>query len=191
MKPKKPAYSLDPILQSKLTYLFHMLDKSENELLDVHDFELVATEVTKSLGNSKIEKRKKAAILRRSKDFYNKIAKSMNLTKEAIDLADWLGYFESHVLKDKQSVNEVVRYLLSFIFGVFDENRDGYFSREEYENVFETFGITKPQSKQSFDKMDLNGDGILSRYELLMAVEMFITSTNMDDPGQLIFGEWS
>jgi len=181
---------LDPMITSKLTYLFHLLDVSDNELLDIHDFELVAERVTKGLGTSKLEKRKKAAILRRSRDFFNKITKSMNLTKEAIDLKDWLSYFEQHVLKDKQSVNEVVRYLLSFIFGVFDENRDGYFSREEYENVFETFGITKPQSKQSFDKMDLNGDGILSRYELLMAIEMFVTSTNIDDPGQLIFGEW-
>ncbi len=183
---------LDPKITIKLTYLFHLLDVSDNKLLDIKDFEMVAAQVTKGLGNSKVDKRKKAAILRRSRDFFKRIKSSMMLEKDSIELHDWLGFYEYHVLvgADKHLLNEVVRYLLSFIFGVFDENRDGYFSLEEYENVFETFGISKSQSKLTFDKMDLNEDGILSRYELLMAVEMFISSTNEDEPGQLIFGEW-
>lgn len=184
---------IDQMISSKLTYLFHMLDVSENELLDIKDFEMVAEQVTVGLGNTKLEKRKKAAIFRRSRDFFKRIQKAMNLSKDSIDLQDWLGYFENHVLGEdnKQSLNEVVRYLLSFFFGVFDDNRDGYFSIKEYEHIFETFGISKSQSKIAFDKMDLNQDGILSRYELLMAVEMFLTSTDAEDPGNRIFGEWA
>jgi Ca2+-binding EF-hand superfamily protein len=184
---------VDSMLKEKLTYLFHMLDVSQNQQLDVKDFELVAEQVTKHLGNSKLEKRKKAAVFRRSRDFFKRVQTAMGLTKDSIDLQDWLGYFENHVLGDenKQSLNEVVRYLLSFFFGVFDDNRDGFFSIKEYENIFETFGISKSQSQGAFNKMDLNQDGILSRYEILMSVEMFITSTDPDEPGNQIFGDWS
>jgi Ca2+-binding EF-hand superfamily protein len=180
------------MLKEKLTYLFHMLDTSENELLDIKDFEMVAEQVTKHLGTSKLEKRKKAAVFRRSRDFFQRIHTAMELTKDSIDLKDWLVFFENHVLgnENKQSLNEIVRYLLSFFFGVFDDNRDGFFSIKEYENIFETFGITKSQSQGAFNKMDLNNDGILSRYELLMAVEMFLSSTDPDEPGNLIFGDW-
>ena len=183
---------MDPMISSKLTYLFHMMDVSQNELLDIKDFEMVAEQVTVGLGNTKLEKRKKAAVFRRSRDFFNRIQKAMNLTKDSIGLQDWLGYFENHVIgaDQKQSLNEVVRYLLSFFFGVFDDNRDGYFSITEYEKIFETFGISKSQSKAAFDKMDLNQDGILSRYELLMAVEMFLTSTDPTEAGNKIFGDW-
>lgn len=183
---------LDPLQNTKLTYLFNLLDVSKNQLLDLKDFELVAEHVTKSLGTSKLEKRKKAAIFRRSRDFYRRISKALDIKKDNINLQDWLAYFDQHVLggSDRHTLNETVRYLLSFFFGVFDDNRDGYFSREEYENIFATFGITKSKSKAAFDTMDLNKDGILSRYELLLALEMFITSTDAKESGNLIFGKW-
>jgi Ca2+-binding EF-hand superfamily protein len=182
---------LDPVLKSKLTYLFHMLDVSENEQLHLEDFDIVAERVTKALGTSKKDKKKKEAIHRRSKNFFVKMQKTMELEKDTIDLEDWLQYFDYVVRNpDKQLLNEVVRYLLAFFFGVFDANRDGYFSAQEYEDLFATFGISKSQSQTAFNYMDLNKDGRLTRYELLMAVEIFLTSPDPKEPGQWIFGDW-
>ena len=101
-------------------------------------------------------------------------------------------FFEEDVLDESDDVvlDEYVDLLLAFIFGMFDDNHDGYIQFSEYKDLFSIFGKSEAFSREAFDKIDVNNDGKLSRYELIPAMETFITSEDPSEIGNWVLGDW-
>ncbi|MFT6865391.1 MAG: Ca2+-binding EF-hand superfamily protein [Cyclobacteriaceae bacterium] len=177
---------------AKLTYLFDLLDINGNGFLQLNDFVQLADNVRKILNYEEGEKEHQA-ISRKSIKFFHKLLRDIpNPGDQSINLASWLQFFEEEVtsFEDEDTVDEWVDLLLAFVFGMFDENHDGYISLAEYQDLFTIFGKDGAFSKVAFDKIDINKDGKLSRYELIPAVETFLTSSNPDEYGNWVFGDW-
>lgn len=184
---------LTPFQSAKLSYLFRLLDYNDNGLLQLNDFAELSEKVREKLNYEEGEKEHQA-IVQKSVKFFHKLLRDIpNPGYQMISPQEWLKFFEEEVtsFEDEDAVDEWVDLLLAFIFGMFDENHDGYISLEEYQDLFSIFGKDEGFSKEAFDKIDVNADGRLSRYELIPAVETFLTSDDPNEAGNWVFGNWS
>lgn len=183
---------LNSFQSAKLTYLFNLLDVNSNGSLQLDDFTELSEKVREKL-NYKKEEKEHQAILQKSIKFFHKLLKDIpNPGDQAINIDEWLSFFSEEIatFEDEDTVDEWVDLLLAFVFGMFDENHDGYISLQEYLDLFEIFGKDHAFSNDAFEKIDANSDGKLSRYELIPAVEVFLTSTDETDVGNWVFGDW-
>lgn len=183
---------LTPLQHQKLTYLFNLLDINNNGILQLNDFAELAESVRDMLKYEE-GKREHQEIVRKSVKLFHKLLRDIPYSEnQSIALQDWLTFFDEEVVnaKDLDVVDEYVDLFLIFIFGLFDENKDGYISINEYQEIFNLFGIDKAFSKEAFMRIDRNGDDRLSKYELAPAMETFFTSNSDEDIGNWIFGDW-
>ena len=88
----------------------------------------------------------------------------------------------------KEIVEKYRQLIYSFLFDVFDDNNDGYISKEEYAEVYQIYGIDDAEIEEAFASIDVFVDDRLSKYELINAIEVFLTSNDPKDRGNLIFG---
>ncbi|MEP0368171.1 MAG: hypothetical protein ABJN36_20040 [Cyclobacteriaceae bacterium] len=183
---------LTPFQSAKLTYLFELLDVNDNGFLQLNDFSELTESIRSKLNYDEGGKEHRA-IAQKSTKFFHKLLRDIpNPGDQSINLTGWLQFFNEEVtsFKDEDTVDEWVDILLSFLFGMFDDNHDGYISLEEYQDIFGIFGLDQAYSKEAFNKIDANSDGKLSRYELIPAVETFLTSDNPNEVGNWVFGNW-
>ncbi|MFY0601247.1 MAG: EF-hand domain-containing protein [Cyclobacteriaceae bacterium] len=183
---------LTPFQSAKLSYLFNLLDLNGNNILQLNDFAELAESVRKKLDYEEAGK-EHTAIAQKSVKFFHKLLKDIpNPGYQVINREEWLDFFSKNLVSkgDEDTVDEWVDLLLAFLFGMFDENHDGYISISEYQDIFAIYGMDESFSKQAFDKIDVNGDGKLSRYELIPAIETFLISDNPQEPGNWVFGNW-
>lgn len=179
---------LSDFQQKKLTYLFRLFDFKKNEAIRKDDFMELAEKISEELN---LGEDKSLAAKESSYTFFRRMAKDMDPeAKYEVRLDDWLKFFDENVVntEDSETVEEYAQLILSYIFGYFDENRDGYISIEEYENLFSTLGMSKLHSGLAFKRIDKNQDFRLSRYELILAVETFLTSDDPKNSDNLVFG---
>lgn len=179
-------------LTSKLFYLFQLFDVDKNGVLQKRDFELIADKVRTQLGYEENSK-EHLHIASKSVFFFKKITSELVVEKkDEIKIVEWLEFFRGNVIENQDEIElaEFVQLLLGFIFGVFDENHDGYLSLKEYQEIFHIFGINRSESLEVYKKLDYNGDDKLSRYELSLAVETFLISNDESELGNWIFGNW-
>lgn len=178
--------------ETKLKYLFHLLDKNKSGVLEPTDFSEIGNEVIENLNLSKQELEKNN-ILKNADKFFLKLISNISVAeKKIITLDEWLAFFDTEIINAEDSIvtDEVVDLLLNFLFGSFDQNRDGYTSVRDYIQMFSVLGISRKDLTSAFIKFDVDGDCKLSRYELSSSVESFLISDDQQDPGNWIFGPW-
>ena len=125
---------LTPFQTEKLTYLYNLLDLNGNGTLELDDFSDLAEMVRTKLGYELNEK-EHIAIAQKSTKFYHKLLRDMpHDANQNIDLEHWLSFFDEEIISENDDVilDEYVGLLLAFIFGMFDENHDGYIQFDEY-----------------------------------------------------------
>lgn len=156
------------------------------------DFAMVAKKICEKLeyikgGQKEAELQIKAGL------FLNRLLKdTKNISSQNVDLNEWLQLF-TDVMSDRskeETLDEYIELIIGYLFDLFDHNRDGYISIEEYRDIFDIYEIDQFFVVKSFNNLDLNKDKRLSKQELNKAVETFLTS---DDPlmkGNWIFGNW-
>jgi hypothetical protein len=74
---------------------------------------------------------------------------------------------------------------------MFDQNDDKYITKAEYKDMFRVYGIDMKYLDMGFNKLDFNGDGQISKTELVQGFSDFFLSSDPDAPGNWIFGDWS
>ncbi|MEQ8239022.1 MAG: hypothetical protein RIA69_07400 [Cyclobacteriaceae bacterium] len=172
--------------------MFHLLDKNKSGVLEPTDFSEIGNEVIENLNLSKQELEKNN-ILKNADKFFLKLISNISVAeKKIITLDEWLAFFDTEIINAEDSIvtDEVVDLLLNFLFGSFDQNRDGYTSVRDYIQMFSVLGISRKDLTSAFIKFDVDGDCKLSRYELSSSVESFLISDDQQDPGNWIFGPW-
>lgn len=177
----------------KLTHLFELLDVNKNGYLQLGDFMSIADTLRKKLKLSEHSSHYQA-LCDSCKKLYDKFREEICLpTKKTISLEEWISYFT--VVLDSDRSEEIVEtykvLIYSFLFDVFDDNNDGYISREEYGEMYEIYNISDSGIAEAFESIDVYVDDRLSKYELINAIEVFLTSADPADRGNLIFGQLS
>ncbi|WP_258104466.1 hypothetical protein [Marinoscillum sp. MHG1-6] len=178
--------------RKKLVHLFNLLDLSESGNLQLNDFAELAEKVRIKLNYEDRSKEHEVAVRKSVKFFYDLLREIPDHQDQTISLEQWLDYFDENVVNsdDDDVISDHVQFFLDFLFGLFDENRDGFISIDEYIDIFEVFGLEKSHLAKAFIKLDLNADERLSRYELIPAIETFLQSDDPEEVGNWVFGAW-
>jgi Ca2+-binding EF-hand superfamily protein len=85
---------------------------------------------------------------------------------------------------------DVVKDTAAAIFEAVDENRDGLVSAEEYRQLIETWNGRPTDTDAIFHRLDLDGDGQLSRAEFTAFWAEFWVGDDPTSPGTWVFGKF-
>ncbi len=183
---------LSDFQRTKLTHFFRLLDQDGNNFLQLEDFSDIAERLRMEFEYAYDGPENKFLVSRCVNFFHKLLSNVTHEGKQTIDLEEWLAYAQKELV-DNQDLNELeefTEFMVGFFFDLFDENKDGYISAEEYADLFMIYHIDIKYSAKSFVNLDINKDGRLSRTELLFAFETFVTSDDPTMKGNWIFGDW-
>jgi len=73
---------------------------------------------------------------------------------------------------------------------LWDSNKDGKVSEEEYKSYLLSVQVTEADAADAFHRLDLNGDGFLSREELFDNLKEYYFTDDPNAPGNWFFGPY-
>ena len=175
----------------KLRYFFHILDLNRNGAIQLDDFSEMAEHVRQIMGYEEGSKEHKR-ITDKATRFYHSLVRDISPSnRQEIVMEEWIAFFENVVIRDEDALDEYKEMIFTFMFDFFDQNRDGFISRKEYEDFYQIFGIDDQYLDKAFQKLDNSNSYKLSRYDLMSAVEEFFASTDDSVSGNWVFGNWN
>lgn len=176
---------IDGILEQKWHYFFSVLDTDRNGVLQPSDFTLVADRITNLVIFSDLDKKNK--VTSKSYRLFVQITTDIGKEETTLTREEWISFFSEIVLaRPSRYISTTARY----IFSLFDQDDDGYISREEYLNMLRAYGLNTDEIEDNFALLDLDDDGYISKFEMIQAFEAFFLSNNRSDPGNWIYGDW-
>lgn len=174
----------------KLAYFFHILDLNRNGYVQLEDFSEMAEKVREIMQYEEGSKEHKR-ISDKATRFFHTLVKDINpADAHQISEKEWITFFENEVVGDEDELDNYKEMVFNFMFDFFDQNRDGFISRKEYEDFYSIFGIDENYLDKAFQKLDNSNAYKLSRYDLMSAVEDFLSAKDESLPGNWVFGHW-
>ncbi|MDH5608999.1 MAG: EF-hand domain-containing protein [Cyclobacteriaceae bacterium] len=176
---------------AKLTHYFNLLDFDNNGFIEKDDFIAIGENLCVIWG------------FKEGSDNYDKYISMFDHSwtefRNAVDyhdpnhatIAEWLKFMDEHVVNGTDEFfKSYIRNVAEEIFDCFDVDKDGTISLDEYIDFFMAYGIPVRYSAKSYTMLDLNSDDLLSREEMLSAVEEFFRSNDKNSPGNWLYGFW-
>lgn len=108
---------------------------------------------------------------------------------EGVDLEEWLAYWDG-VLADEERYEREVSALVGRLVETFDTDEDGVLGADEFCDFYGIYGLASALARQVFLDLDLDGDGAVSRDELVEMAHQFYRSEDPDAPGNRLFGPY-
>lgn len=173
----------------KLLKLFCMYDGDRNEYLVKKDFEKIAVKVAdvKNIGS---RSPKILALKERFLQMWKSLSSQADASGDKkICLSEWLAYYDD-VLKDQKKYLKEVQSLMRLIFEVFDDNGDGQLCQAEWKQLFQVFNVHPAYAPNAFQQLDMNGDGFLSRDEMLILIDDFFCGDQVNSVANSMFGPY-
>ncbi len=180
------------IHKKKLTHYFNVLDSNRNGVLQEDDFITIGENVCLNLGLP-LSGTEYDFFVKKCKEMFEILKKDLDKDhNNAVDLDEWLFYWEKFIFTDKNVdlLKKYVALTVKFVFDLYDVDKDGLITTDEYTDMFTIYGIPVVYSAKSFVKLDVNKDGVISKDELVKAVKDYFVSSNPDTPGNWIFGNY-
>lgn len=178
---------LSDLQTKKLTRYFQVYDIDDDGRIDAADFDRIVhnvmilhwaeegSEVTEAL-----------------RDAYSRFWDGLRSAADGdgdggVTLDEWLAYWQI-TLDDDGLYEAEVHELTDRLFRVFDLDEDGTIGAAEFMDFFGVFGLPVDLAESVFVELDSNGDGVVSRDELLKVARDFYRSDDLEAPGNLLFG---
>jgi Ca2+-binding EF-hand superfamily protein len=178
--------SLDPIQRRKVTLFFRVLDANENGFVERADFERVADQLVmrhQMDPASEDYTRVKNTFTR----VYDSIREMTDLDQDnRVSLNEWWTYFEQ-VLYDENQFAELIAPMARNIFTLLDHDDDGKIGLVEFRHFGEVYRI-EADIDALFAKLDMNGNGYITRDEFGHIATDFFLNRDIDVPGNYLFG---
>lgn len=181
---------LGDVQKRKLLKLFAMYDGCNLGTLNISDFEALAQRLC-DLRGWKPGSAEYLSIESKYLFRWNRIraeikGKLHRPIDSRITLEEWLA-FHDLVLQDKRYLEEV-KALSEAVFNTIDVDESGFLDKEEWKNLFRVYNIPVVYVDESFNMIDRNGDGKLSKDEVTSMIEDFYFNDSPDAPANHMFG---
>ena len=102
---------------------------------------------------------------------------------------EWLAYWQV-ALEDDARYEAEVEAITDHLFTVFDTDEDGEIGPDEFADFYGVYGLGANLARTIFVELDTNGDGIISREELLEIGRQFYRSDDPRSAGNMLFGPY-
>jgi Ca2+-binding EF-hand superfamily protein len=179
---------LTDVQKEKLAHLFKVMDSDQNGFVAWDDYQRLATNIASSrgwkAGSDQFEQ------LMGQYKFGWEQATPFADKKKGMDLERWYAYNDA-LLSTPGIYDALVRPAAHMIFDTFDVDGDQKVTVKEWREFFRAYSIDPAQADKCFGKYDLNGDGYVSRSELVDLVGQFYLSSDPGAPGNLLFGPYN
>lgn len=178
--------------RKKIAYFFKLLDLNRNGLLQFNDFSDMAEHVRLKLEVEEGSKDHKRIADKATRLFHQFLEDISRAEQQSISEVEWVTFFESKLgdEEDEETLEEYQELIFQYVFDFFDQNHDGFIAKNEYQMFFDIFGADQEFFDKSFSLLDKNGDGKISRYEMLASIEEFLISDDPEASGNWTFGNW-
>lgn len=182
---------LNNIQEEKLTHYFKLLDYDNNGTVEKEDFTAIAENLCILWGikEGTEDYEKYVGMFADSwMEFRNSV---VHEDPNHATLKEWLEFADKYIVNGPDEFfDRYMQRLTREMFDCFDNNGDGFISLDEYIDLFMSYNIQVRYSAKSYIHLDLNSDDLLSRSEMLSAVDEFFRSPDPKAPGNWLFGFW-
>jgi Ca2+-binding EF-hand superfamily protein len=177
---------LTDVQKQKLRHLFGVMDSNGDQHLEWGDYEGIAKNIADTRGYDPSSAEYQALI---GQYKYGWEQAKPFVENDGMDLDGWMAYNDA-LLSTPGVYDTLVRPAAEMIFDAFDLDGDQKVSVEEWRAFFRCYSIDPGEAEDCFEKYDLNGDGYVSRSELIDLVGQFYLSADPDAPGNYLFGSY-
>jgi len=178
---------LTPLQQEKLTHYFRLYDVDDDGRIARADFERVAENV-RALHLAGVGTPQHRAIHGGFLLRWEALRASADADDDgAVNLLEWLRYWEG-VLGDDARYQEEIAGVTERLFELFDTDEDGVLGADEFCNFYGIYGLKAAMARLVFLDLDVDGDGAVTRQELMEKVHEFDRGDDPRAPGNRLFG---
>lgn len=178
---------LTDLQKQKLTRYFRVYDVDDNGTISLPDFERVVENVRALYG---VDETSGAHASLRDGYMLRWSALAASADKDrsgGVDLDEWLTYWEG-VIDDDARYEVEIASVAERLFEVFDTDEDGVLGADEFCNFYGVYGLKSALARQVFIDLDEDGDGRVTRKELMVMAHQFYRGNDPAAPGNRLFG---
>ena len=173
----------------KLQGLFDILDNDGDGRLEESELETMLDQLSIDTGWPE-SSRVVGHVMARGRIFF----RSLFSEKTALSGTDWLEYFAAFLERDRKNRLESAGYrgpveeMAHLLFLLLDRDRNDAIDPQEHLLFIYALGRRDGEADESFQRLDLNGDGVLQRGEVEDLALEFFHSTEPGSAGDWLFG---
>ncbi len=175
---------LTALQQRKVTRMFHVYDINRDGVLQAQDFDAVGRNIAEQRGHAPGSAAHQGLVER-----YHGLWEKLSFAsggKTAISLREFLAIMDA-ILGNRDGFEVMIQELGGTAFDVLDADRDGKVTLDEYRAFLVAHDIDPTLAERAFPKLDLDGDGHISRPEVLELARQFYYSDDPAAPGNLLY----
>jgi len=179
---------LSEFQMQKLQKLFAFFDADGNGVIEPNDMDNIAEQFSQifswKIGDDD-EKKFRGAL----KKYWRRLV--LGIDTEEDPQVTWEEFRKAYQrnLSSPANYEEFVKPFIDHIFPAIDTNKDDLLQLSEFTHLYEGFRNPREEAAKAFKKLDLNGDGVLSRDEVYQHFYDFHFSEDKNAVGNYFFGE--
>lgn len=180
---------LSDLQTKKLTRYFQVYDIDDDGRIDAADFERVVENVRVLRGSDD-----RSSDYRSLREAYMGRWEALKSSADGdgdggVDIDEWLAYWQL-ALEDDARYEAEATAITDRLFSVFDLDEDDRIGPAEFADFYGVFGLGTDLAATVFDTLDSDGDGVITRDELLEISRQFYRGDDVAAAGNVLFGPY-
>ncbi|OKJ09166.1 calcium-binding protein [Kitasatospora sp. CB01950] len=174
------------VKNQKFSMLFHWFDQGGDNMLTHDDF-LAMGELFATLAQPG-DHENAAAMKKAFEEWWRVLLEHGDANGDGqIDHEEFLALMKATVTAPEH-FEKAVLAIADALMRALDTNHDGVLSKDEYVRMYDALGIPPEHSGDAFQRLDLDGNGVLSHDEFRSAITEFYLSSDENAPGNWLIG---